>query len=104
MLTQKGRRQEPTPTRHTVRHSIQTVAQCLNTTADHCRLHVAETGVSEALPRVRILTTLYDLVETMQSSMSSDEENLVVTTIVSLLDSSRIKFLRAPDHIKNASN
>jgi hypothetical protein len=83
MLTQKGRRQTQMPTR---------------------RQYVAATGVSEAQPRVRILTTLYDLVETMQSSMSAEAEDLVVTTMVSLLDSSRITFLRTPDHIKNDRN
>ena len=90
--------------RHTVRHSMEAMAKCLNTTADLCRLYIPATGVDEAPPRVRILTTLYDLIETMQSSMSSAEEDLVVTTIVSLLDSGQIKFLRGTDHIKNANN
>jgi hypothetical protein len=103
MLMQKDRWQEQTPARPTVPYSRPAVAPYISTAADPRKLPIAAPGMHETRPQVRILTTLYDLIETMQNSMSADAEGRIVATVVSLLDAGRIKFLSAAEHTSRAA-
>jgi len=58
-------------------------------------VETAETTMGEEAPPGLIFTTLYDLVEAVQASVTPDEEDLVVTIIVSIMRSGRITFLSA---------
>ena len=51
-------------------------------------------GVEEALPSI-VTTTLYDLVEEIQDVVGSDEDALVVATLMHLLESGQIVLKRA---------
>jgi hypothetical protein len=46
-----------------------------------------------------ITTTLYDLIEAINSEVSPEEaEALVIATVMALLRSGRVRFLNAQDH------
>jgi hypothetical protein len=44
-----------------------------------------------------IRTTLYDLIEALHAEMKSEEEALIVSTVIRLLRSGRITFLGTPE-------
>jgi hypothetical protein len=47
---------------------------------------------------VIIKTTLYDLLEAMNSEVSPEEEALVIAAVIALFKSGRARFLSEPDH------
>jgi hypothetical protein len=47
---------------------------------------------------VIIKTTLYDLIEAMNSEVSPEEEALVIAAVVALFKSGRARFLSDPEH------
>ena len=47
---------------------------------------------------VIIRTTLYDLIDAISRELSPDEEDLVVATVLHLLRSGRIRFLRNSEY------
>jgi hypothetical protein len=60
-----------------------------------CGAEVATPGVSDGVHSLTIITTLYDLVEAIADNVGQDETDLVISTVVSVLHSSRVTFLRA---------
>jgi hypothetical protein len=47
---------------------------------------------------VSVKTTLYDLIEAINSEVSPEEEALVIATVMALLKSGRVRFLSDPEH------
>jgi hypothetical protein len=59
---------------------------------------VADEFTDDKKDTVIIRTTLYDLIEAINSEVSPDEEELVVATVLHLLRSGRIRFVRNPEY------
>ena len=45
-----------------------------------------------------IRTTLYDLIDAIRTELSADEDELVVATVLHLIKSGRLRFLRQQEH------
>jgi hypothetical protein len=45
-----------------------------------------------------IHTTLYDLIDAIQTELSAKEDKLVVATVLHLIKSGRLRFLREQEH------
>jgi hypothetical protein len=59
------------------------------------RAEASTPGVSDGVCSLTITTTLYDLIEAIADNVGQDDADLVVSTVVSVLRSSRVTFFRA---------
>lgn len=55
---------------------------------------VVHTGPDEKTEHRSIRTTLYDLIEAINGEVEPEEEGLVITTMLHLLYTGRVRFLR----------
>lgn len=62
-----------------------------------------EPGVSPVEPLSPITTTLYDLIAAIRACVEPDEEDLVVATVVHILQSGRVRFLQTSEAPVRAS-
>ena len=94
MLEEQNKRQKPGSPRNGTGVPMQGVENRSIPSADPSGMVLAALS-RQATSRPRpILTTLYDLVEAVWASVDTDDEDLVLLTIASILRSSRITFLR----------
>jgi hypothetical protein len=54
--------------------------------------------IDKAQEPVIITTTLYDLIEAINSEVSPEEDALVIATVMALLNSGRVRFLGEQGH------
>ena len=57
------------------------------------------TGSGETGNSTAEITTLYDLMASMQDQAPRQEQDAIVPTVFSWLQSGRVKFLRQPSHV-----